>query len=572
MRRPLRRPVRTAALVAATSLGLAPALAPPAGAAAPQALLKPPLSIDADDRDIPEPAARAASEIFGVLHNSWLRRLDPGDWALRRARRPALNVNAWDEVPDSSWFSNRIGMAPITPGELLDGPRGADPAPGTWRVQNVKTEGYTPGLQILDAAGRRYFLKFDLPDAPERNSAAEMIGSLIMHAAGYNVPSYSIVHFRGEDLEVGEGAVFEDELGRQRPMLPEDVTEALSLLAPRSDGSYRGIASLFLSGSIKGPFSYTGTRRDDPNDIIPHELRREIRGLRVIASWFNHVDVKENNTLDTYVSEEGRGFLRHYFIDYGSSMGSGDFVNGPCRVGFEHIFDGAATALALVTLGAWSRPWEDRCEIPYPEVGRFEGELFRPPGWKPNYPNLAFDEMDASDAYWGAKIVTAFTDEHVRVLAAAGRYSRAEVSRYVESTLRARRDKIGRYWFGAVTPLEGFEVETSSGAWTLRFRDLAVERGYALAESRSYRFEIRDALRLRPIEEGVSQQPGHVRIRPLGDIPAAPSDRWGRRPLAVVAVRALSRDGTAAPPVRVVIGYQGTDAEPRVLGWAHAPR
>ena len=59
----------------------------------------------------------------------------------------------------------------------------------------------------------------------------------------------------------------------------------------------------------------------------------------MLASWFNHVDVKEANSLDAYVTDGDRGYVRHHFIDFGSTMGSGDFVNGPCRVGYEYMFD-----------------------------------------------------------------------------------------------------------------------------------------------------------------------------------------------------------------------------------------
>ena len=51
-----------------------------------------------------------------------------------------------------------------------------------------------------------------------------------------------------------------------------------------------------------------------------------------------------------------------------------------------------------------------------PEVGYYQSKLFEPRRWKPNYPNLAFERMDEADAYWGAKIVTAFSDELIAAL------------------------------------------------------------------------------------------------------------------------------------------------------------
>ncbi|NIW47138.1 MAG: hypothetical protein GWN30_21030, partial [Gammaproteobacteria bacterium] len=59
-----------------------------------------------------------------------------------------------------------------------------------------------------------------------------------------------------------------------------------------------------------------GIRDDDLNDVIPHQHRRELRGLRVVAAWLNHFDTKANNTLDVYVED---GYVRHYLIDFGST-------------------------------------------------------------------------------------------------------------------------------------------------------------------------------------------------------------------------------------------------------------
>lgn len=557
------RSPRVVAMVVITALSLA------GSAVSAQQHPRPPLWVDADTRDIPEPADRDISEIFGILYNSWLRHIDI---AVMHAHRIALNVNAWDAVPASSWFTNRIGLNPMTVEELAAGAPGEAPARGTWEIGDLKTEGYTVGFQIVDSADRRYVLKFDRPEAPERNSAAEKIGSLLMHAAGYHVPHYSIVHFRPEDLVIGEGASFEDATGQVRPMTPDDLEAALATLVARPDGSYRGIASLFLAGTGLGPFPYSGTRKDDPNDIIPHELRRELRGFQVLASWFNHVDVKEANTFDAYVTEGDRRFVRHHFIDFGSTMGSGDFVNGPCRVGYEYMFDGPAIGKSLITLGAWGRPWEASCDIPYPEVGRFEGELFVAEQWKPNYPNLAFRSMDEADGYWGAKIVTAFDDTLIRTLAAAGEYTRPEVTRFVEDALRMRRDKIGRYWFDEVAPLEDLELETSAGAWTLSFRDLGVERGYAQASERRYLITVKDPITLNRRDELESSAPGEIQLTPVDSARVIPADRWGRTTTVVVEIRSTREDGSVSLPVRVFIGRLDQNSEARVLGWAHAPR
>ena len=439
-------------------------------------------------------------------------------------------------------------------------------------MRDLKTEGYTVGFQIVDQAERRYVLKFDRPEAPERNSASEKIGSLLMHAAGYNVPHYAIVHFRPDDLVIGEGATFEDTAGRERLMEQADLEAALATLVARPDGSYRGIASLFLEGSDKGPFAYSGTRKDDPNDIIPHELRRELRGFQVLASWFNHVDVKEANSLDACVTDGDRGYVRHHFIDFGSTMGSGDFVNGPCRVGYEYMFDGAWMARSLVTLGAWSRPWDLSCDIPYPEVGRFEGELFVAAAWKPNYPNLAFRSMDEGDGYWGAKIVTAFTDELIRGLAQAGAYTRDEVTRFVENALLMRRDKIGQYWFDEVTPLESFELDTASSEWVLSFRDLGEQRGYAAASERRYEVVVKDPVDMEILGTAESDELGQVRLASVEPTKTGSTDRWGRTPSLIIEVRSNRSDGGLALPVSVFVGRLDQDESLRVLGWEHASR
>src|SRR5215204_1304018 len=52
----------------------------------------------------------------------------------------ARNINTIDEVPDSNWFTNRIGTRPVTAEELTRGPVvGAPPDPSKWVVIREKT-------------------------------------------------------------------------------------------------------------------------------------------------------------------------------------------------------------------------------------------------------------------------------------------------------------------------------------------------------------------------------------------------------------------------------------------------
>ena len=72
------------------------------------------------------------------------------------------------------------------------------------------------------------------------------------------------------------------------------------------DGTYRAAAGRLLPGKVLGGFRYEGTRPDDPNDVVAHEHRRELRALHVFGAWTNLTDLRATNTLDTVVTENGR--------------------------------------------------------------------------------------------------------------------------------------------------------------------------------------------------------------------------------------------------------------------------
>ncbi len=99
----------------------------------------------------------------------------PGDPRMVRAQ----NINTIDEVPDSSWFTNRIGVRPMSLEEITRGPnRGDGPdfsAP--WEVIRGKSGGITPGFTMRDRRGDVYFVKFDPPAYFGLSTGADVMGS-----------------------------------------------------------------------------------------------------------------------------------------------------------------------------------------------------------------------------------------------------------------------------------------------------------------------------------------------------------------------------------------------------------
>ena len=408
----------------------------------------------------------------------------------------AANVNRFDEVPNSSWFTNRHGFYRM-PVEAIQ--RGVAVTPGPdqsapWQVYRPKVGGKTPGFWIIDARGDEYILKFDPPGHPEMATAAGAMGARFFHACGYNVPQETIVYWYPDQLQIREGATIKGADGVKRPFQQADLDSILAMVQRAPDGRIRSLASLSLGtfGKIKGPFSYDGRRGDDPNDWCPHEHRRELRALYVIGSFINHYDLKDQNTMDVFVeSGQGRGYLKHFLLDFGSTFGSdGKGAKHP-RKGYANMFDLKDVLVSIFTLGLNRWYWEDWKPTPYPELGYFESEIFEPGRFDPIVPNPAFANMTDRDAYWGARTVMAWRDEDIRGLIGAGQFSNPEAADYLFERLKERRDKIGCHWFGKVNPLDWFQLTAEPNGLTIDFEDLW--EFYRLPQQfpPAYRYDIR---------------------------------------------------------------------------------
>lgn len=456
-----------------------------------------PIVWEEDDRNnIPMPKVREPNLMADGISESAFRPvgrfLDPRR-LMRRVGEPfggdpapcASNVNSLDEVPNSAWFTNRIGLRPVSPDEAARGPArsdGPDPS-GPWTVVKAKTEGVSPGFNIKDAREDTYLIKFDPPCCPGMTSAADVITSRILYACGYNVPEDFVVTFRREDLVLGKDVRITESGGAKRPMTVADLDGILASVGPEPDGRWRAIASRYLSGKPAGPFSWQGKRKDDANDRVSHQNRRELRGLRVIAAWLAHFDTKQHNTLDMYVEQGGRHYLKHHLIDFASSLGAGALGPFP-EANFEYALDANASLGRALSLGIHQDAWR-RIHRPegLQEVGFFESKEFDPAEWKPLNPNAAFANLTDRDGYWAAKIVSAFTNAQIEAVVAEGRYRDPAAATWIARELAARRDKVARYWFDRVAPLDYFTLDGT----TLRFHDLARERGIDSTGTPRYR-------------------------------------------------------------------------------------
>jgi hypothetical protein len=384
-------------------------------------------------------------------------------------------VNTLGEVPDSSWFTNRIGSRPMSVEELVRGPGDSHALEdGAWTVVSGKNEGITPGLVIRDSAGRRYFLKFDPKSNPEMASAADAIGCKFFWDLGYNTPENYIVTFARDRLRIDAKSKFRNPSGRDRPMTERDINDVLEKVPRDRNGRYRGLASLDIGGDIIGPFRYYGTRKDDPNDVVPHENRRDLRGLFVFAAWLNHTDTKSINSLDSILEEGGTGAVRHYLIDFGAILGSDSFEAKSPRAGNVYLFDFKPAAWQFLSLGLYVPAWMGADYPHLPEAGHLEYETFDPENWRNNYPNPAFDMRTPGDTYWAAKKVMAFRDEDIRAIVATGRFSDPRATEWVARCLIERRNRIGRAFLNDVLALDEFSVKDGK----LTFADLAVRYGF----------------------------------------------------------------------------------------------
>lgn len=376
----------------------------------------------------------------------------------------AINVNALDEVPDSAWFRNRplapidrIGRGACTTEQILDPANTPD---GAWLIDKGKMGGTVPGFRIKVPGKGKYLLKVDPVGEHERSSAASVIGAAILHAAGYYTACEQIVWVKPSIFTLTPGLHTKMNLGAEKPFDRAALDETIAL-APKRNGLVRFEASAWVEGYTIGPFFYEGTRADDRNDVVPHEDRRDLRGLRVLAAWLGRYDARAGNTLDVWRADDRKrpesspGHVLHYQLDTSECFGAGyNIPELDRRLNYAYIIDWGDFASDFLTLGIRQRPWDVIRRDPV--FGSFDVEHFVPDEWKPQYPNAAFGRMTERDAAWMARILARFTPEAIHAIVAqadlpdAGR---------LESILASRLEATLKRYLSRVSPITDVRLD-----------------------------------------------------------------------------------------------------------------
>jgi hypothetical protein len=138
-----------------------------------------------------------------------------------------------------------------------------------------------------------------------------------------------------------------------------------------------------------------------------------------------------------------------------------------------------------LALGIHDNRWAHR-ERPegLSEIGFFDNRWFDPSEWKPYIPNTAFANLTDRDGYWAAKIISAFSSSHLEAIVHEAHYQDPRAANYLVRVLEERRDRIARFWFDRVPPLDFFSL-TGEG---VTFHDLGVDRRLYPAEVTRYRY------------------------------------------------------------------------------------
>ena len=361
-------------------------------------------------------------------------------------------------MPDSSWFTNRIGRQQMPVADVARGPDRVERVSlDGWVVSGGKSGGVQPGFRMTDPSGQLYQIEVDPPSNPELASGAEIIGTAFYHAIGYHAVEVYLAELDRAALVISDKATIRDPLnGKRRPLKKSDLDDVFDRAArlaerplPRARQPLRA-----RQAARQLPLLRHASRRSErhrPARAPARAARRaRVRRLAQSRRLARHQQPRHARDRRT-----GARWVKHYMFDFGSILGSGTVYAQRHRPGNEYIFEQRPGWLTLATLGLYIRPWMliDYPDVP-PSVGRLEAKAFDPL------------EMEAGVSQPRVR-------QHAAGRCVLGRADRGEVHRrddprgrarrrstpirratdYMTQTLIARRDKVVAAWLNQVCPV-----------------------------------------------------------------------------------------------------------------------
>ena len=347
----------------------------------------------------------------------------------------AINTNNFGEVADSTWFTNRIGRYGPKPCEVAKLMSGCTlDSAGPLVVREASTGSNAPVLLVEDRAGARFIFISDAADAPGKMSSPAAAASLILSAAGYNAALHCPAAIDRGALSIADDSKLMGEYGKTGPLTADELTKLLE----KQPQQMRGVAIRIPDGRPIGRFSFSKRPYGDKNDLMRHQDRRELRGLRIFSAFIGWVSISERTPYDTFVEAAGNaGYVEHWLLN-------------------------------LTEIAEPSQP-------------------FNPLGAGASGGNPAFALMTPYDAFWAARIVSLFSDQMIDAIVAAANYPDAGEAQKAVGGLKLRRDALAKKWFGAMSPLDDFIISSADGAMKVSCSDLVV---IAQASDRRYRAEL----------------------------------------------------------------------------------
>jgi hypothetical protein len=341
-------------------------------------------------------------------------------------------------------------------------------------VDGDRPNGANPGFMVEHASGRRFLFKLDGGREGERPGAADVIGSRFYYAAGYFAPCNRLAFIDPADIQLSPKATAEDFVGDKIQFTQDLLDKALARGMRTPEGKLRGGLSELLDGKPIGPWTDFGTRADDPNDVVPHQHRRELRGSYILAALLSHYDAREQNSLDVWIKtgDDGkggeRGFVRHYMLDFGDCLGS---LSASARVSrrrsHAYELEWPVAFAELFTLGLLPRPWRDPRYGPAgTTLGYFAAEPFDPERFRTAYPYGPLSRLTEADAAWGARILARIPVSALRAIVAEAQLSSPIVIEAVTQALLGRREKLLRRFLGKLSPLAKPRLERDAAGQT----------------------------------------------------------------------------------------------------------